>query len=493
MFNAHGQAPKSMSQPSTTGLGLPSTGAVLAFIVDCLGVPKETDGYSYKKIERLKKRGLASETYWAVIRKVMDAIIMSFLEQKMASKTIDTVFRQTVAAPIKRIHWQMHKGVFVPVPEFAAPREAVYWKRNTAGELENFSEILVHDWIEFLAWHEFLVSKLGSNENPRHNVIFHWACRFVIPFLAVNLNDYQRNDSRFESGMPAGKFWYLPLLVFPKGAKEKPYIKWPVNMLLEWWEDLLGCELDSHASLLCAGDIANARRQVHAWKHENRPPDRATIERWCKVSWADKYAGTFSDDVSLPLNERWNRCRSFLVKKGFHDTTHNWLKDVRGKPAETFRGQYRGEPLELEILPFKQTPFAAFFDSLDPIAAGLPVAELIGRIAVRYAQPTNEQLKARLIIAAAFQCAFTETAKFQGVHNAWQICSWFQQVYCYLVDLHNQAASGTEILRLIRSAPESQGGLRYACEWLFDREALDKFPAELAADFIGASTPAKSS
>ena len=90
---------------------------------------------------------------------------------------------------------------------------------------------------------------------------------------------------------------------------------WPVNSLLEWWEDLLGCELTSHASLLCApGDNPdNARRQVHAWRHEDRPPDLATIERWCKVSWADKYAGTFYDDESLPLNERWNRCRAFLL------------------------------------------------------------------------------------------------------------------------------------------------------------------------------------
>jgi hypothetical protein len=472
-----------MTATESKEFGLPSTGAVLAFMVDCLGVPKETDHYGYKELERLGKGGLATEKYWAVARKVMDAIVTSFMETKAASQTIDNVFRQKVTAPIKRIHWQMHKGLLVPVPEFAAPREAVFWKRNAVGELKDFGEILVHDWTEFLARHEFLVSQCGSNENPRINVVFHWACAFVVPFLAVNLLDYDRNDSRLESGMPGGRFWFLPLLVLPDREGEKPHFKWPVNTLLEWWEDLLGSELTSYASVLCAsGDNPdNARRQAHAWRHEDRPPDQATIERWCKVSWADKYAGTFSDDTSLPLNERWNRCRAFLVKKGFHDTTHNWLEGVRGKPREVFQKQYRGELLEREILPFKQTSFAAFFDSPDPIAAGLPVAELIERIAERYAQPTNEQLKARLIIAAAFQRAFIQTVKSQGTHNTLRICEWFQEVYCFLVDLHNRANSSEEILRLLRDTPESQGGLRFACEWLFDENRWHCLAAEIMA------------
>jgi hypothetical protein len=474
--------------------GLPATGAVLAFMVNCLGVPKKTDAYDYEEIERLEMGGLADAKYWIVARKVMDAIVASFLDHQTAGQTIDTVFRQNVAAPIKRIHWQMHKKTLVPVPEFAAPTEALCWKRNATGELENFCEVLVHDWTEFLAWHEFLVNKLGSTKTPRHNIVVHWTSRFVIPFLAVNLNDYQRNNSKFESGMPGGRFWYLPLMILSKG-EQKPHIKWPVNAVLEWWEDLLGSDLTSHASLLCdlGNNPDNARRQVRAWRHENRPPDKATIERWCKLSWTGKYAGTFADDASLPIQERWSRCRAFLVKKGFHDTTRNWLKDVHGNAAEMFRDQYRGELLELEILPFKEVPFAAFFDSRDPVAAGLPVAKLIERIAERYTQPTNGQLKARLIVAAAFQRAFSRLLDSLGDRTAWQICSWYQQVYCYLVDLHNQAVTGAEILRIIRNAPEAQRGLRYACEWLFDPEALDKFPIELAADFIGSSASVKNS
>ena len=106
-------------------------------------------------------------------------------------------------------------------------------------------------------------------------------------------------------------------------------------------------------------------------------------------------------------------------------------------------------------------------------------AELIERIAERYTKPTNEQLKARLIIAAAFQRAFIQTVRSQGRDNALRILDWFQQVYNFLVDLHNQTSNGAEILRLIRNAPESQGGLRFACEWLFDENSWRRRPAEI--------------
>jgi len=476
--------PHNMKAPTSAKVGLPSTGAVLAFMVDCLGIPKDSDSYNYKEVERLRKGGLSTEKHWAVARNVMEAIVASFVDAKAANQTVDAVLKQQVAAPIKRIHWQMRKGLLVPVPELAAPHEALTWTWNADGELQNLREHLVQDWIEFLGRHEFLGNQCGWSEKPCANVLFHWTCAFVVPFLAANLMEYQRNDSRLESGMPGGRFWYLPQLILPEPTGDKPQIKWPVNFVMEWWEDLLGVSLEAHADWLCAlgENPDNARRQVYAWRHEYRPPDHATIARWCKMSWTDKYAGTFADDCALSLDERWKRCRAFLVRKGLHDPTHNWLENLRGSPREMYRRQYRGERLELEILPFKEVPFAAFFESPDPVAAGLPVNEFVKRVAERYARPTNEQLKARLTIAAAFQRAFTQTEKSLGVENAMRINEWFQQVYCLLMDLHNRADPETreEVLRLLRATPQSKGGLRFACEWLFDESCWLRLPAEIA-------------
>jgi hypothetical protein len=480
--------------------GIPSTGAVLAFMVDCMGIPKKTDDYDYKELERLRKGGCGSDTYWLVARKVMDAIVASFTDARTAKETIDAVFRQKIAPPVRGIHWRTQNDLTVPFPEFAAPKEALTWKWNAAGELQNLAEHLVHDWTEFLQRHEYLVTKFGSSDRPQQNVVFHWICAFVVPFLAVNLVEYQQNDSRIETGMPRGRFWYLPMLVLPKTPGEKVSFKWPVNMVLEWWEDLLGISsLEIVAERLSRpddekveakyselGGFEDDRRQVREWLSGNKPPKQKTINHWCGQKW--DYKGIFTDDKALPLSSRWQRCRDFLRRKQLDDTTRNWLEDVRGEVKNVLQKQYRGEPLEREILPFKETPFRAFFDSDDAIADRLPVQQLIDRIAERYGPPTNEQLRTRLIIAAAFQRAFVELVELHGITNALRICDWFQQVYCFLMDLHNRTESKDEILELIRATPESQGGLRFACEWLFDEASWIELPAELTAHFL---TPAE--
>ena len=145
-----------MKTPTSAKVGLPSTGAVLAFMVDCLGIPKDGDGYGYKELERLRKGGLSAEKQWAVARSVMEAIVASFVDADAANQKIDAVLKQQVTAPIKHVHWQIQKGLFVPVPELAAPREAVTWTWNADGELQNLSGHLVQDWLEFLGRHEFL-------------------------------------------------------------------------------------------------------------------------------------------------------------------------------------------------------------------------------------------------------------------------------------------------------------------------------------------------
>jgi len=466
---------------------------VLAFIVDCLGVPKEAAGYSYKDLERLKKGGMATDKYWEVARKVMDSIVCTFMGNAAAQKT-DSVLKQKFAAPVRRTYWRRHKGLFIPVPEFGAPAEAIYWKRNAAGELEDFGEVLLHDWIEFLFRHEFLAGECGSTETPSIKAIAPWASMFVVPFLAQNLIEYIRNDSRLERGMPGGRFWYLPQLIPPEDGKIQNFrFKWPVNFVLEWWQDLLGYSLESVADKLChpddteriadrfreLGGIDDEARQVRAWMNDNRTPKQKTIAHWCAQPW--DYKGAFLDEPALPPHERWKRCRAFLVKKGFHNADHNWLESVDGKPREMFQKQYRGERLEEEILPFKQAPFAAFFDSPDPIAAGLPVIELIERVAERWAKPMNGQVKGRLLMAAAFQRAFVKSTESLGEQRSLHLLRCFQEVYCFLMDLNNRGIEEGDMVRLLRETPESKLRLRYLCEWLFDEESWRTLPNDIGA------------
>jgi hypothetical protein len=471
-----------MNNTKTNGIGLPTTGAVLGFMVDCLGVSKEDQGY--KDLELLRKGGMSSEKDGEVMIRAMRAIISSFMDSDSAKEKLDKVLREKLKGPVRRIRWQTFKNVLIPVPEFGGPPEAVLWVWGEDGRLKNVEEHLLHDWTEFLFRHNSLENDCGGANPPSEGAVMAWAFMFVVPFVAANLVEYQVNDSQIEKGMPGGRFWYLPAAVSRDEKGEFAY-KWPVNQVLEWWEDLLGSELYEHAQMLCdlGSDPDIARRQIHAWRYENRAPKPATIARWCKMNWADKYRGVFLDDPGLPLADRWRRCREFLVKKGLADNTKNWLGAGGEHGKKVLGGQYRGEPLEQEILPFRGIPFAAFFDSPDPVVAGFPVEELIGRVAERYRVPTNSQIKARLLLAAATQRAFTRILKALGNNRAFYLLGLFQEVYCFLQGLHNEAEPRTsaEIVRLMQNVPEDELRLRYTCEWLYVEESWRTLSSEISA------------
>ena len=470
----------SQSLPS----GIPSTGKVLDFIVDCLGVPKANELFHTKELQRLSKGGLSHEKYWAVAHKVICGIVASFNDWNAARQMVDRAISQRHNAPIKNVSKRLFKDTWVFVPDLMPPSDAVRWKVNAAGEVENLPERLVLDWVEFLERNEFLFQRIASQpQSPEQ--FFYWISLFVIPFLAYNLIEYLEVHAAFESGMPAGSFWYLPEVENGKDGKSYTVSEWPINKVLAWWEDLLGEKFYSNPGLLfpkgCEGD--DIKRQVYRWRYEKEPPKQDAILRWCRQNWNGKYKGTFKNDPSLPLQEQWQLCRAFLVNKGLHHSTTNWVEELPEQIRASFKANnYRGEPLELQILRFEDFSFADFFDSPDPIAEGLPVTELIARVAVRYAKPTNQQLKARLLMAAAFQRAFLNFEPYPETDVAARICAMYKEIYHYLIQMQNAGSTRESRLDHLRSTPNNELKLRYACEWLFDEKCWEELPSLLAGN-----------
>jgi hypothetical protein len=217
---------------------------------------------------------------------------------------------------------------------------------------------------------------------------------------------------------------------------------------------------------------------------EDRPPKIETIDRWCSQAWS--YKGAFIDDSALPLDARWQSCRSFLERKGFTNTAANWLQNIPEPMREMLARQYRGEMLELEILPFCEVSFAELFSAPDPIATKLPVEELIFRVRERFAPPSNTQLRARILMAAAFQRAFTKSVTFLGTAPTLKLLGWFRELHLHFMDLHNRANPETKerILELLRQQYSWGNDLRDATEWLFNEAGWEKLTAELAARFL---------
>ncbi len=458
-------------------------GEVLGFMVDWLGVPKKQESYVHKELERLRKGGLSEEKYWFIAHKVIVAILASFTDEKTADETIRKIFLQKLASA-KKFGWlQNPNGLWVPVQETEPLPDSLRWRFNKDGDVENLLERLVLDWIEFLERNEFLRMNTPV-EQRTPELIIRWATLFAIPFVAYNLIEYLEIHSSVERGMPGGQFWYLPEVAIGEDKKSFVVTEWPINKVLGWWEDLLGEKFYTNAGLLFPKgyDGDEAKRQVHYWRHDKRTPDQETILRWCKQNWNGKYKGVFKDNAAMPLHERWNLCRGFLVNKGLNHSTTNWVEDLPEEMRAAFkRDKYRGEPLELQILRFKEASFAQFFDSPDPIAEGLPVAELIARVAERYAQPSNQQLKARLLMAASFQRAFQTLESGRGTDFAVITFGTYKEIYDYLMRVHNAGTSGEMRTAQLLSTPPSQLKLRYACEWLFDKKCWYELPSLLGS------------
>lgn len=480
-YSTYAAKPLKMNTPNNSITGLPNMGEVLGFIVDCLGVPKKQDSYTYKELQRLTKGGLSEEKYWNIVYKIIVATLVSFTGEKTANDTIKSIFLQKLVSP-KKLGWIQHpNGLWMPVQETEPLSDALHWKVNKDGEVENLLERLVLDWLELLERNEFLRMNIQvANRSPE--LLVKWVSLFVVPFLAYNLIEYLEVHSSVEKGMPGGQFWYLPEVAVAEDKKSYIVTEWPINKVLAWWEDLLGEKFYSNPKLLypTESEEGEAKRQVHFWRFDKRTPDQETILRWCKQNWNGKYKGIFTDDATMPLHERWNRCRAFLLNKGLNHSTTNWVEELPEPMKAAFKKeQYRGEPLELQILRFKEASFSEFFESPDPIAKGLPVAELIARVARRYAQPTNQQLKARFLMAASFQRAFLEIENNPnfGLNGATRIFGFYKEIYDYLMRVQNAGTDNEARMQFLYSTPPHQLKLRYACEWLFDKKCWYELPS----------------
>jgi hypothetical protein len=188
-----------MNENMNGGIGLPSTGVVLGFMVDCLGVSKQELGASqsekgYKDLELLRKGGLSPEKDGSVMLRVMEAVLALFMEAGEAKQTLEEVLKQTWRAPVRRIRWQTYKHLVVPVPEFAGPPESVLWMWDAQGRLQNLRVHLVHDWTEFLFRHNSLVLDTGGSAPLLDSAVMAWAFLFVVPFLAANIDRALSDD-----------------------------------------------------------------------------------------------------------------------------------------------------------------------------------------------------------------------------------------------------------------------------------------------------------
>ena len=89
---------------------------------------------------------------------------------------------------------------------------------------------------------------------------------------------------------------------------------------------------------------------------------------------------------------------------------------------------------------------------------GLPVAELIDRVAKRYAQPTSEQLKGRLLFAATIQRAFLKIEEKRDLNYAVRMFGRYKELYDYLMKLHLEGGDLQSALKFLHTTLKPSSG-----------------------------------
>jgi hypothetical protein len=354
---------------------LPTTGACIATIAKLFGITTKAAKYTSKEFERLITEELSARPRCGSMPKI----------EAVGREVIDEIVGAIAGKSGEPVTTQVLNDKDLKILKYS------FFVTDSEGRLRDIRDHLVRDFIEFIHRHQMLVRSLGCGETVPY-VIHYWLGFFVIPFVVENLVHYQINGNSIERGMPRGRFWYLPEPIISDGKVSS--IKWPVNTVLEWWQDLLGAPLQDYAHQLCApglelsqANLKTAKRQVQQWLYENRTPSLSTINRWCGQTW--NYKGAFKCDARRRIAEQWDCCKAFLVSKGFDQPSANWLEKLPSEFRNDYGPSFTGHALELEILPFPGVPFEVFLRERDPIRKGFPVSEFIDRVAERFAPPTN--------------------------------------------------------------------------------------------------------
>ncbi|MFN7139455.1 MAG: hypothetical protein ACK4UN_08960, partial [Limisphaerales bacterium] len=440
---------------------IPELGEVLKFLLDCFDIRRDGEPLTHKQVERLaKNKGINQETWAKVARSVLDAIYVELGGDPTARGLTAKMLEQWCSDP------QSMAGV--PV--------------DADGVGKFTKEQALKDAIEFCSRHHFLLASLHDCKTG-WSAQYHWLSGFVIPYVCSTLVDYYSMRDNPDSGMPGGWAWYLPKFYIAENGDCSVRVLMPSQQVLLWWEDLLGEDLSILSGELCAvgSDPDIARRQVAAWKTEARPPDSGTIQRWVGNKW--QYKGVFEDNESAPLNERWRKCREFLERKGLLGES-NWMKGSESsqfEPQRELSKAYRGERLEQEIPPFEKYPVRRFFESQDPIAEGLPVAELIERVAARWRIPTTVELRSRLLIGRALNLAWNKCMQALGHKETVDLMRWASCCYNYMLKLSMEAerVSPKESLRLHQQKTEVADAAFFPIAAMYDEGYWLRLPSYL--------------
>lgn len=241
----------------------------------------------------------------------------------------------------------------------------------------------INNFLEFGNAYKALELNTWTFDAEQQQVLWHLLGYFYVPVLARRVGFWSLGQP-LDKGMPGGCFWYLPELYEEEGQRN---LYLPVAQVVDWLLDLLGTSLEGFAderSAVSADANDALRRSLYNWRKDTLVSSKS-IEQYFSDNEILEFRGTFELNKSHTAQEQFSSALLFLKRKNL-----------------------TAEKLAFEI-PFTKERLDAV---LDGSAEESEQADFVELLAERYAKPSMQTIRHRLLLARAVQDGYFRLLKY---------------------------------------------------------------------------------
>lgn len=286
--------------------------------------------------------------------------------------------------------------------------------------------------MEWSNHHKHLELNTWTGGASDRQVAWYLASRSIVPTLA-RLMAFWDVDEALAPGMPTGQFWFLPTINSQTGQIELPLPK-----VVDWLIDLHGLPINQVQQHLGSDEDAKRGRQdsllrnLYNWK-TGKLPRVSSISAMFRDELAGPEAaafdGAFTPGPNLSDEQLLAAALKFVQRKGL--TAHALSQQIRFPNAARLAAVLSGEGTDEEN------------------------QHLVHELRIRYAVPSQQTIRQRLLLARAIQSAYDSlrdlfcpgvdsTCTDPAANNVLQLISLFTRVFNLTIDVHGRVAVPNE-------------------------------------------------
>lgn len=245
-----------------------------------------------------------------------------------------------------------------------------------------------------------LIKSVQLGDTSEEKLLYILLAYFFIPYLALKMAEYKFSEITFDTGLPGGKFWFLP---FDYGSG----IQFPIKQVFDWLIQLSGDVsekefIEKRISFTEDEKETNLKNFAN-WKKGKPIKYKKIVDILEKLN-TDTFNNSFKADEKNSLEENLSK-------------VFTYIKDNHFSP----------DLLSYEI-PWKEQDIQAILEHPETFSDELKKL-FIDRMLERFSKPAKSTIENSFLIASVFQNGFYELKKVLGEKQSSSLVSLFVFIY----------------------------------------------------------------